>query len=116
MAVNFNSNLPANQGIAGNPNPVKRLKDVARPEQTQQAQEQQERLKRAQELPPSQPVRIDQQAIQALDAQRQQSERNRTTFDNPDRATAKALNTYNNVANAEKKDELHSLLGVDLYV
>lgn len=112
MAVNLNSNAAAYQNVAQVFNSNTRVNDAARQKTPQLPAPEQT----SQNLPQPQKVKTDQKVVQALDAQRDQDERHRTTFDNPNRTTAKALNAYNSVANADRKEEIHSLLGVDLYV
>ncbi len=111
MAVNFGANIPANQTVAGVFNPAKGVNDLPRPQDTPQ------RPSSPQQHNPATPtVKHDPKAIAVLDAQREQDERARTTFDKPDRNTAKALNAYNSVADTERKSQLHDMLGVDLYI
>ncbi len=68
--------------------------------------------------PEQQPqIRNNRQAIQLLDQQEQQREQqNNTTFDLPGRNGQQAVSAYQSLANQEKRSELESMLGVDIYV
>lgn len=114
MAVNFTTNLPTTRNVGTVINPQGGVNEVARQKVQEQNQNLQEQ--KVQELQHTQVIRSDDKVIEALDLQRQQEDRQRTTLDSPDRPTKKALNAYNSVANADKKEQLQSLLGVDLYV
>ena len=69
-------------------------------------------------------IKADENAILALDREHQQQQNsqnpspgeNKTIKDSPDRESIKAISAYQNVAQADKKEQISALVGVDIYV
>lgn len=109
MAVTLNSSVAVDHQIRGVVNPKDGLKDTALE-------------KRSVELPQSKVsdvfndpiVNHDAATIELLDADR--DKKNQSGQDSPDSKTAKALTAYRDIANADKRSEIQSLVGVDLHV
>lgn len=109
MAVNLNSSLPTNHGVATVFNPKAGLKlpgGEKRPVDLP--------VKNVEPTTKAPQVKADREAIKLLDEDRQKQEKH--NLDSPDRATKQALTAYRDVANADKREEIQSLVGVDLFV
>lgn len=62
-------------------------------------------------------VKSDKAAIELFEQQRQaQQDKQRTSYDTPNRNSTKALNAYQSVAEDDKRQAFSSLVGVDIYV
>jgi hypothetical protein len=111
LAVEFNANLGASQTVATIFNRQSEIKGIAAEQQRSQEQQQQSNIA---EVAKSAPVRADITTIEKLEADR--SDQHQATLDAPDRNTQKAITAYRDLANTQKREEIQSLVGVDLFV
>jgi hypothetical protein len=109
LAVNLNSSVPSNHGVAtvfnakaGLTIPGGEKRPVDLP------------VNKVEPTTNTPQVRADSQAIKILDEDRQKQEKD--NLDAPNRATKLALTAYRDVAKADKREEIQSLVGVDLFV
>lgn len=109
MAVNFNSPLAPYQGagkVIKSKTEDQKLSNEQRPLATP--------IDKVTKTHPPQVIKSDDAALVRLDEQRKNKDF--TSFDKPDRVTKQALKAYGDVANAQKRSEIASVVGVDLYV
>jgi hypothetical protein len=127
LAVNFNSNIPANQTVATVFNPKDRIKDVTADKKLAEDQKLQPK-----KLPEGEVKAADEATLARLDAERQaaaddnssngnsnsnsNNDKGHDGLEKPDPYTKKALTAYRDVGLAEKRSEIQSLVGVDVYI
>jgi hypothetical protein len=109
LAVNLNSSLPANHGVATVFNPKAGLKIPGGENRPVDLP-----VKNVEPATNTPQVKADREAIKFLDEDRQNKEKH--NLDSPDRATKEALTAYRDVASTDKREEIQSLVGVDLFV
>lgn len=122
MAININSNLIADQSVASVFNQKTGIRDVIAEKKLLD-----DPGRAVPEVAGGGEVRADEATLLSLDAEREnqgegQNGGNRdgnsgnASLDTPDRNTQKALTAYRNVALADRRSEIASLVGVDIFV
>ena len=114
MAVNFNTAFYQNSKVERVINPKSTAVD-AKTLDKKSPIEQPPRIEHNQLN--EQVVKSDKAAIELLEQERQaQQDKQRTSYDSPNRNTKNALNAYQQVSDDDKRQTFASLVGVDIYV